>query len=133
MGIPIEEVKEIFEELKALSEQEQRIDEQTGSLHQKLITVLARELEDIYRGWNPKMGEKAVVADFSVYPPVVDLFFVTSADANGCSLAKNLDEKHAFVGLSFDDDVRDYMEPHFVLPLDIYKKMSKAIGLKEIS
>ncbi|MEA3415867.1 MAG: hypothetical protein U9R02_06880 [Thermodesulfobacteriota bacterium] len=132
MDIPVEEITRILNALKELSKEQQRINEQTDSLHERLISVFAEGLQKIYKEWRPRIGEKVVEANFSVHPPDVNIMYVTLIDGNRCRLAKSMAEKHAFVGLWFDDDVRDYEEPVFVLPLDVYAEISKSIGLKEI-
>ena len=132
MDIPVEDIARILDELKELSEEQQRINEQTASLHEKLISVLAEGLQKIYKEWRPGIGEKVVEANFSIYPPDVNILYVTLIDGNRCRLAKSMAEKHVFVGLWFDEDVRDYEEPVFVLPLDVYAEMSKSMGLKEM-
>jgi DNA-binding transcriptional MerR regulator len=132
MDIPVEEIRKILDALKELSEEQQRINERTDSLHERLISVLAEGLQKIYKKWRPRIGEKVVGADFSVYAPDVNILYVTLIDGNRCILAKTMEEKHVFEVLWFDEDVRDYEEPVFVLPLDVYAEMSKSIGLKEI-
>ncbi len=132
MDIPVEEITRILDRIKELSEEQQRINERTDSLHERLISVFAEGLQKIYKEWRPRIGEKVVEANFSVHPPDVNILYVTLIDGNRCRLAKSMAEKHAFVALWFDEDVKDYEEPVFVLPLDVYAEMSKSIGLKKI-
>ena len=132
MNVPVEEIGKVLDALKKLSEEQQRINERTDLLHERLISVFAEGLQKIYKEWRPRIGEKVVGTDFSVYPPDVNILYVTLIDGERCRLAKTMEEKYSFVALWFDEDVRDYEEPVFVLPLDVYAEMSKSIGMKEI-
>jgi hypothetical protein len=118
----IETISKILTERTVLAKEEERLEQHIKSLHRKLIMTVVPKLQEIYKEWRPRIGEKVVELNFHVYPPEMYLMYVREINGTRVETARSMQERSWFSAFMLDYDVGDYERPVFFVPLDIYKK-----------
>lgn len=125
----IDTITTILTECNVLAKEEERLEQQITSLRRKLIMTVVPKLQEIYKEWKPRIGEKVVELNFNVYPPEMYLMYVRAIHGTRVETARSMEERSWFSAFMLDCEADDYERAIFFVPFDIYKKHFASLGL----
>jgi hypothetical protein len=132
MDTLIQAVSPILEHLRDLREQRKQLERQIDAQYNRLISLFFEQLPTIYQSWRPRIGEQVAELNFCVSPPIARFLYVRQINGYRVRMAKTMQEESLFMVVDLDEGTEEYMEPVFVVPLEVYKQHFKILGFREL-
>ena len=132
MDTLIQAVSPIIRNLHDLRAQRKQLEQQIDAQYNKLISLFFEQLPMIYQSWRPRIEEQVVELNFCVSPPVARFLYVRQVDGDRVRMAKTMQEESLFMVVDLDEGTEEYVEPVFVVPLEVYNQHFKTLGFREL-
>lgn len=132
MDTLIHAITPIMQHLQDLKAQREQLERQIDAQYNKLIALFFEQLSTIYQSWRPGIGEQVVELNFCVSPPVARFLYVRQVDGDRVRMAKTMQEESLFMVVDLDEETEEYVEPVFVVPLEVYNQHFKTLGFREL-
>lgn len=131
MDTLIAAISPIIQHLHELRAQHNRSAQQIEAQYNRLISLFFEQLPTIYQSWRPRAGEQVAELNFCVSPPVARFLYVRQIEGYRVRMAKTMEEESLFMVVDLDEGTEDYVEPVFVVPLEVYTKYFRTLGFRE--